>query len=200
MRRQAALLAVVASLSGCSFFKTEVGTPVPEAPPPYVVGATSMAEVLRDLGPPFELTATPGGVAFLYQEATARETQIGVGGGVFSGIAYLSLFKLVYAFGSADRRALLLAFDQDGVLSAQAHDAWTEDLGTGSAIELIFNAVPLVDTSRLEEEPPAATWPQGLLKALPETLNSGQSLDSGQTGLEQLSTPTRVGQHTLEMR
>ena len=191
---------VALSLSGCSFFKIELGTPVPEAAPPYVVGSTSMGEVLHDLGPPFALTATPDGVAFIYQQAEAVETQIGFGGGALLDSEFLSVLKLVYARGRAERRALLLVFDRNHVLSAWAHDVWTEDLGTGSAVELIFSAVPLVDTSRLEQEPPAAGWSAGLLRSLPETLNDTQNLGSGRSGLEQLSTPTEVGQHTLELR
>lgn len=196
----APFLALAAGLSGCSFFTTELGTPVPETPPRYVVGSTSITEVLNDLGPPFQVTATPGGLAFLYEQVEARETQIGIGGGVFGSFWFLRLIKLVYAWGEADRRVLIVAFDENGRTTAQAHDAWMEDLGTGSAVELIFNAVSLVDTSRLEQDPPAMGWAQGLLRSLPETLNAEQDLGSGQHGVEQLSTPTAVGQHTLELR
>ena len=85
-------------------------------------------------------------------------------------------------------------------MSAQAHNVWTEELGSGSAVQLIVSAVPLIDTSRLEEAPPAMTWPQQLLEDLPVTLNAAQSLETGQGGLEQLATPEAVGQHALEMR
>jgi len=198
--RWVAVAAVVASLPGCSFFKTELGTPVPETAPRFVVGTTTMSDVLLELGPPFELTATPDGIAFLYQQAEAVETQIGFGGGLMFDTEFVGFFKLVYARGRANRRALVLAFDQDRILSAQAHDVWQEDLGSGAAVELIFSVVSLVDTSRLEQEPSPAGWPTSLLETLPETLNARQSLSTGQSGFEQLSTPTSVGQHTLELR
>ena len=58
----------------------------------------------------------------------------------------------------------------------------------------------LVDTSQFEDAIGAHDWGLSLLRPLPQTLNTRQSLDMGIGGLELQATPTKVGQHTLEMR
>jgi hypothetical protein len=187
---------MVAVLGGCSVFEREYGADVPDEAPPFQVGVTSRSEVLEVLGPPIRVAATPGGSAFLYEHVVSDEKQFGVS---LSAID-LDIFKALVARGVADREVLILTFDGADLLDGQAYDRWTERLGTGGSVQFIFAAVPIIDTSRLSEDPPAEIWPTAMLRSLGETLNDPHGLERGDTGLEQLTTPTAVGQHALELR
>ncbi len=195
MRIALALLVAVA-LAGCSSFRHIRGEPLSLDEPTFIVGASTRGDVLDALGPPLRVAAAGDGVAFLHEYVETRETQIGLS----LEAVKLGFLKAVIARGAADRAALVTVFDAAGLLRAVAHDRWDEDLGRGGAVQFLWVALPIADTSALAARPPAAGWPRQLLAELPVGLNRQHDPDGGEAGIEQLATAWRVGQHTLELR
>jgi hypothetical protein len=142
------------------------------------------------------MSALGKGVVFLYEYTLITERQIGV---TFR-YGLLSLIKFSHAKAKADRKTLLLLFDDQGILMSYALQELTEKVGSGIGVSFVYSVVSLVDTSNLEEEPAVFQWGTSLFKPLPETLNVQHSLESGQNGLELKGTTKNVGQHSLEMR
>jgi hypothetical protein len=142
------------------------------------------------------MSALGNGVVFLYEYTLITERQLGV---TFR-YGLLSLIKFSHANAKADRKTLLLLFDDKGILKSYAFQDLTEKLGSGVGASFVYSVVSLVDTSNLEEEPAVFQWGTSLCKPLPEALNIHHSLDSGQHGLELKGTTKNVGQHSLEMR
>jgi hypothetical protein len=184
---------------GCSVLKKEIGVPVDPAEIGLLEGETHYRTVLAQMGPPGKVSALSEGLSFLYEYARTDEKQIGFG---FSelGLPVLRWFKFSAARGRADHQALLLIFDDQGILRSQEFDEYHENLGAGGSLQFFLTVAPLIDSSFLEDEIGPNQWGTALLRPLPQTLNSRQSLDTGHCGLEQDGTPPSVGQHTLEMR
>jgi hypothetical protein len=188
-------------LAGCSVLKKEIDVPVDPEALRFPEQETHYRTVLDRLGPPGKVSALPGGLAFLYEHARTDEKQIGLGLGNLGFFKqFLGWFKLSGGKGIAVRQALLLVFDERGVLAGQRFKEYRENLGSGGALQVFFQVAPLIDSSFLEDEFGPPEWGKSLLRPLPETLNARQSLDTGDHGLEQEGTATTVGQHTLELR
>jgi len=187
----------------CSVLDLEIDAPSHAPGEDFHEGSTDYHTVLAAYGPPSSVSALNGGVAFLYEHLAIRENQFG-----FSldserlGVDYKLLDWTKFAYGKAyaDREALLLIFDADGVLTTERFVSWRDDLGTGFAVQMLVEVAEIVDTSSVKEHWNANDWGGALLRSPPEVLNSGQSLDLGQAGLELRGAPDGVGQHTLEMR
>jgi len=146
-------------------------------------------------------------LAFLYEQVVTVENQLAVSTSSVeylllgaASIEALRLFKLSLAKGKLNRQALVLVFDLDGLLRAKTFGTWRANLGRGFGFNVIFQAVPLVKTAYLRNAPDQHGWGKSLLEPLPITLNAGQSLATGRSGLELRGTSTAVGQHTLELR
>jgi len=188
---------------GCSVLDLEIDAPFHAPAEDFHENLTDYHTVLAAYGPPSSISALNGGAAFLYEHLAIRENQIG-----FSfdserlGLDYKFLDWTKFAYGKAyaDREALLLVFNADGVLTAERFVSWRDDLGTGFAVQMLVEVAEIVDTSSVQEHWDANMWGAALLRSTPEVLNSGQSLDLGQAGLELRGAPDGVGQHTLEMR
>jgi hypothetical protein len=183
-------------LEGCTVIHSRIDSPLQFNKNDFNEGQTQISTVLNDLGPPVKISALGNGVGFLYEDVLITERQIGVSFG--QGIS--SLIKFSYAKAKANRKTLLLLFNDKGILTSYEFQDVTEKVGSGIGVSFLFSIVSLVDTSYLEEEPAAFQWGATLLKPLPETLNGNQSLDSGQNGLELRGTTKDVGQRSLEMR
>jgi len=136
----------------------------------------------------------PGGLAMLYEHIDATEKQIGI------NLEFIGLdwFKAAIGRGTAEQQALLLVFDDQGVLRARDYQAWTEKVGSGFGFQLFFVAMPTVDMKHLWEVPEQFTWGRGALEPLAVTLNAGQSVTRGTQGIEMRGTPSSVGQRTME--
>jgi len=140
------------------------------------------------------MSALPGGFVMLYEFIDAQERQLGINLD-FIGINW---FKIATGRGLADRQALLLVFDEIGVLRAKDYQSWTEPVGKGLALQFLIVAMPTVDTRHLWETSAQHLWGRGALEPLPVTLNTGQSIVTGSHGLEMRGTPRSAGQRTLE--
>ena len=201
-RRQLALLALV--LGGCTILRDELGSHVPWEASLFQEGSTHYRDVMKELGAPLKVARSGDGVAFLYEYVYIKEGQLGLS---YDGerwgtpvIDFADWIKLTFGRASADREALVMTFDRDGILQTERFTAWDQKLGTGFSAQLIVDVGSVVDTSSVRSGIDPNDWGAMMLRPLPQTLNAGQSLDDGRFGLEQRGTPDKVGQRTLEMR
>ena len=193
----AAALLLCAALSvgsGCTVLNRQAGEPIPADLPGLRDGVTTTSEVIRTLGPPARMSPVPGGLVMLYEYIDATEKQFGINL-EFIGFDW---FKAAFGRGTAEQQALLLLFDDAGVLRSQDYQAWTENVGRGFSFQLFFVAMPTVDTKHLWEAPEQFVWGRGALEPLAVTLNAGQSVTRGTQGIEMRGTPDSAGQRTLE--
>jgi hypothetical protein len=189
------LMATVWLLAGCSSFKTEMGRPLPAQKQEFAEGKTRVEAVVHELGPPQQATSLPNGFAFLYEYTRMSEFQLGIS----VNAAFLRWFKFVKAWNRLNQESLVLTFDNEGVLRGSGLGRWDESLGGGSAVQVLFAVISLSDVADILKPADAHSWGQSLLQPLPETLNSPQSLRTGEHGFELRIAPTYAGQHTLEM-
>jgi hypothetical protein len=94
---------------------------------------------------------------------------------------------------------LLLTFDRQHLLTSATHSTWDNQGGGGKAIQPMFSFISVVDVDDITDIMPQHRWGKSLLQPLPGTLNSGSSLDTGKSGLQQRGTPTAAGQGSLGM-
>jgi hypothetical protein len=181
-------------LAGCSSFRTELGRP-PSTKPAFAEGTTRVAAVLHELGPPHQVSRLSSGFAFLYEYSCMREFQLGFN----VNYPVLRYFKFVKAWNGLDQQVLLLTFDDRGVLQSVGAKGWKEDLGGGSAVQILVAVASLSDISELLHPADANSWGSGLLQPVPIALNAGQSVHTGAHGLQQRIAPRYAGQETLEM-
>jgi hypothetical protein len=183
------------AVAGCSSFKTELGQSFPENRASLAEGQTRIETVLDEFGPPNLVSALPEGVAFLYEHSVIGEFQFGIS----FNLPVIRYFKFIKARNHLDQDAVLMTFDEQGVLQGIGSGAWEENLGGGTALQLIVMVVSLSNTSELRRRADAHAWGRWLLQPLPVALNSEQTLRTGANGLQQRIAPRYVGQQTLEM-
>ena len=186
----------VLTLTACTVIRKEMETSLDLSQTTLQERKTHFSSILDQLGPPAKVSVLPNGMVFLYEYVLVTENQIGIG----FDAPILKWLKFAMAAASDDRQALILVFDEQGILQTQRFLEHTEDLGKGGAMQLLISVQPLVDTSHLDDELGPNEWGTSLLRPVPETLNIRQSLNAGTNGVEQKGTPTSAGQHTLEMR
>lgn len=199
MIRSSIAAALVLLSAGCSVLRSSMDRRT--TPPSAVLqaGETHFHAVLNELGPPSRITALPGGFAFLYECLDFRELQLGVSG-PGQALEWLALVKLTLADADLRHQAVLFHFRSDGYLLSVSSLDRREDVGMGGSVQMLFAVAPVVDTSGYEDDSThSVLWGMSLLEPLPRILNAQQSLRTGRSGLELGGTPTRAGQHTLEM-
>lgn len=182
-------------MCGCTTISSRHGVPLPESQLYLKEEAADIGEVIATLGPPSRLSAIPDGVVFLYEFLESTERQIGINLEVIE----LDLLKFSMGHAEARREALVMVFDRDGRLRSRRYAAWEEDVGRGGSFQLLFVALPTVDTRHLRQIPDQHLWGQLALQPLPVTLNAAQGIGSGAHGIEMRGTPSAAGQRTLEM-
>lgn len=186
-------------LAGCTFINEDISTPLNFSEIDLREGHSHYRDALEQLGPPTTVSSYENGVLFLYEYTKTKEIQLGLSVNK-DELPWLSWFKLSLGRGYADRQAILMIFDDQGILRILSFDSWERNLGGGSAIQIFFSVHKVVDTSMYYVSTGPNQWGMTLLRPLPETLNARQSLDTGANGLELTNTPVYAGQHTLEMR
>jgi hypothetical protein len=191
-----ALLAGLACGLGCSSFRTQMGRPLPTGTEQFAEGQSRVEDVARQLGPPSQASQLSPGFVFLYEYSAIREFQLGIS----VNVPILRYFKFVHAWNHLDQQALVLTFDDQGVLRSAGGGRSKESLGGGSAAQPVFVSISLSDVSRILRPADAHDWGESLLKPLPVALNSAQSLRSGEHGVQQRIAPGNAGQQTLEMQ
>jgi len=201
-----ALLALVLYLvlGGCTVLHDDLGEAIPWEASLFKEGETHYRDVLGELGCPLKVSRAGDGVAFVYEHIFIKEGQIGIS---YDGekwgirrVEFLEWFEFVVGRAAADREALVMVFDRDGILQTERFAAWNQKLGSGFSIQFFIDVGSVVDTSAVRSQVDPNNWGAMLLRPLPKTLNTYQSIDDGRFGLELRGTPTGAGQRTLEMR
>jgi hypothetical protein len=186
---------MAALLCGCSSFRTEWGRPIGGRPDDFVEGKTRIATVIQELGPPFQVSALPGGCVFLYEHSVIGEFQIGIS----VDYSFFRYLKFVSARNHLDQDVLVLTFDDHGVLLGRGGKEWRESLGGGGAAQLLFASISLTDPALRLQRSDQLRWGRYDLQPLPVLLNADESLRTGEQGLQQRFVPKFAGQQTLEM-
>jgi len=197
------LVLATALLAGCTVLHEEIGRPIPWEPSSFEEGETHYRAVMKELGAPLRVSRCGDGVAFLYEHLFVKEGQVGIsydGEELGLNIRWLQWLKFTYGKAAADRQALVMTFDVDGILQAERFLDWDQKLGTGFSVEFLVDVGSVVDTSAVRKGVNPNRWGAMVLRPLPQTLNADQSIDDGRFGLEQRGTPRLAGQRTLEMR
>jgi hypothetical protein len=123
------------------------------------------------------------------------EYQLGIG----LNLPVIRWFKFLKAWNNIEQQNLLLTFDNQGMLRSAGSGNWQEGLGGGTGVQFLFMVMSFSDVSKFLHPADAHDWGEMLLQRPPIALNSGQSMRSGQHGLQQRIAPEYAGQHTLEM-
>lgn len=180
-------------LSACSQWRYDLGAPLDTAALP--AENTSLADVLQVLGPPLRISASDDGFVLAWEHWRIHEDSVG-----------FRLGALGADFMSADwgemrikGKFLLLTFNGKHRMTSATLSQWDNQGGSGKAIQPFFGFISVVDVDDLTHAMPQHRWGSSLLQRLPGTLNTGSSLDTGQSGLQQRGTPTAAGQQSLGM-
>ena len=189
------LLCISLLLCGCSVIRQDVGQSL-VVDLKALAAASDYHQVLRMLGPPHKLSRAEHGMVFLYEEVDLVERQLGIS----LATDEIALFKAVIAREMADRQVLLVAFDANGNTQSMGHRKWSDIAAQGGALQFAFVVADVADAGDLNDSPVGHRWGFGLLEGdLPRLLNRQNSLDSGNAGVGQKGTPTKVGQNALEL-
>jgi hypothetical protein len=190
-----ALLFLLCFIAGCSSFRTEMGRPLPAEGKKFAEGKTQVEDVVSELGPPNLASRLPDGFAFLYEYSRISEFQLGLS----LNLPVVHWFKFLKAWNHIDQESLLLTFDDRGVLRGAGSKNWQESLGGGTGVQFLFQVMSFSDVSEFLRPAEPHSWGDTLLQPLPVALNNGQTLRTGEHGLQQRIAPDYAGQHTLEM-
>jgi hypothetical protein len=182
-------------LSGCSRWSFDMGERLDQDLVPQRGNGVTLADVLREFGPPLRISATPSGYVLAWEYWHVEEESLG-----FSlGFAGADLFSFDYGNATTRGDFMVLGFDHQHRLIDSAFKSWESDAGGGQGIQPLFGVVPVVDVDDLTRRLPTHRWGAGSLEDLPVTLNHQNRLDQGQSGIQQRGTSTGVGQRSLEM-
>jgi hypothetical protein len=181
-------------LQGCTQWYYELGRPLLETEFSTAQQDVNLTQVLAQLGPPQRLSAAADGFVLAWEYWQIQETTIG-----FSlGFAGADLLNIDWGNAQTQGEFLVLHFDHQRTLVDASVTRWDRAAGNGQAIQPLFGLMSVVDVDDLTESMPQHRWGAANLEVLSVTLNTGNSTDSGQGGLEQRGTPDCVGQKSLE--
>ena len=195
---RAALLLLL--VTGCTVLREDIGRRIVWDAEQFQEGRTHYRDVMKELGAPLRVSRSGDGVAFLYEHLIVKEGQIGLSYSEELGLnlEFLEPIQFTYGKAAADRQALLMTFDRAGILETERFVAWNQKLGTGFSVQAVVDVGSVVDTSAVRKGVVPNRWGMMLLRSLPQTLNTAQSIDDGRFGLEQRGTPAVAGQRSLE--
>ena len=195
MRLLCALALIIPLLAGCVQVREfEFGQPIAASDEPDPAAGLDIAAVLKQLGPPLRISATPGGYVMAWEYWRIRELKIGLDLGL-AGLDFLSI-DIGRAHTSGD--FLLLSFGRDRRLRAGSFMEWDGGAGGGQGVQAFASIVDVVEVEDLLAPLPAHHWGFNSLERLPVSLNRRSRLDDGQGGLQQRGTPRGAGQAALE--
>src|SRR5262249_52958252 len=118
-----------------------------QVPPPataFVEGQTRVNAVVQELGPPICIGRLPDGCAFLYEYSLITEFQLGIS----VDIPVVHWFKFLKAWNNLHHQALLLTFDNQGVLRSVGTGNFKESLGGGTGVQFLFAVMSFSDSSK----------------------------------------------------
>jgi hypothetical protein len=158
---------------------------------------THFGQVLNQMGPPHKISALPAGFVFLYEYFAPSERLVG-GKIPIEEFEKYNPFKMDVGRGLARRQTLLFFFNQEGRLLQRHQVKEKEALGKGLRLSFLTSYGNLIDTSYIGHGTGPNQWGVSLLKPLKKALNRQQDLDTGLSGVEQIGTPAKMGQRSLE--
>jgi len=196
LARLLAIALLTACFGGCSITEREMGRPLPGGDNFLHPGLGSIADVLREFGPPHRISALDGGYVMAWEHWRITERELGVSLRAF-GLDFLSA-----DWGAARLRGdfLLVFLDDAHRVRGVSFDRWDSHAGGGQGIQPLGSVVPLVDVDDLTDPLPQHLWGAFALRRLPAGLNAASDPASGASGLEQRGTPRGAGQRSLESR
>ncbi|HTO68287.1 MAG TPA: hypothetical protein VMR31_00365 [Myxococcota bacterium] len=122
--RLAAVLACAWLATGCILVRTYLGNELPPAADGGIVlGKTTKADVLRDLGPPDRLVRQYDGDVFVYAYIRRNESTLELEEPVFT---HATLFEYTRVTERSDRMVVL--FDRGGIVTGVGFRRGTEQL------------------------------------------------------------------------
>ncbi len=196
MSRCGLMLLLLAGASGCTIISRQYGAGVPESTA-YEAHQTHYREVLKELGPPTDLSRMNDGMVFLYERSHLTERQLGIN----IDINDVPVLKFVYGKGRVKGETAAMIFDVDGLLLSQSWESWDRSLGSGTSLQMFISVMSVTDTGGYDRSPSVYHWGMDLANSrLPEALNRGSSLETGQNGLQRKGPILGAGQTSLEMR
>ena len=189
------LLLACGQLTGCSQWRYDLGPPLSTADLPDPGNNISLQLALDLLGPPQRMSATDNGYVLAWEHWHIRENSLGLSLGAM-GAKFFSLDG-----GEMQTRGefLLLTFDEQHLLTSSIRSHWDNNGGGGAAIQPFLSLVSLVDVRDLVGHKSQHRWGGSFLQRPSKALNNDSNPDTGQNGLQQLGTPTAIGQQSLEM-
>lgn len=201
-RRSAALslvlwCAVALAAAGCTIQQVTLGAALDPPDVDTVTNGARYGEILAILGPPHKMSALPEGFVFLYEYYAPQGFQAG---GRLPGqdTDFLRWLRADLGVGFARRQTVVLIFDDAGRLTRNHRlQDETEDGGAAASLSILTGAVQLADPVDVGDADGCHQWGASLLQPLGKALNRAQNLDTGQNGVQQIGTTTKVGQQTL---
>jgi len=140
-------------MSGCSFIDSQYGY-VPDAPP---LNPKSYHDVLTHLGAPDTIAVVDNNVALVYHSIKINEPQLGF---AIWGVEWI---KFSIGDAIATHHFRYYSFGREGESIGSVEKSWTNPLGEGSALGVIFAAAETIDQSRFREARDAMLWGKKLL-------------------------------------
>jgi len=120
-----ALVACLWMSSGCVLYRSYIGNELPPAADGGIVlGKTTKAEVLRDLGPPDRLVRQYDGEVFVYEYIRRNESTLQLEEPVFT---HYTVFEYTRVTEKNDR--MVVFFDRSGIVAGVGFRRGTEQLG-----------------------------------------------------------------------
>lgn len=189
-------LAIPFALSGCAHLHKDLGTPLPTAAEVALEPSGHYSDFLRAYGPPAKISALPSGFVFLYEHVQIDERQYGL---ILPG-PIAKYFKIVWATSLATTDVAVFLFDQQGHLSGSGYRTFENDPGGGFGLTLFFKIKSLTDIDEYtHSQEGILEWGMAKFRPIPLALNTAQSLDTGDKGLDVLRVDGMAGQRALEL-
>ncbi len=186
-------LPLIVLLTGCSQWRTNLGTPLTVASAPGQ--GTSLQSVLDNLGPPLYLASTPLGYVMAWEYRSVSKNKLGLSLG-FLGADFL---QADWGLMTTSGQYLVLGFDRDHTLQVHAWEAWDKSGGRGQGVQPFAEIIPVVRSEDLVDYLPQHRWGAQMLRELPVGLNRGSDPNTGENGLQRRGAPKNTGQRALEM-
>ena len=185
--------------AGCTVQQLAMGPMLDPADVAMDAQSVHFGELLNQLGPPHKISALPGGFVFLYEYYAPRGLQAG-GRLPVQEADFLQWVRVDLGAGAARRQTLVLLFDDTGrlILQKRLQDE-EEDRGAGASLSFLLKSGTMSDTVDIGSAADPNQWGASLLMPLGKALNREQNLGTGQSGVEQVGTTTKVGQQALEL-
>lgn len=188
------LLLLALCLSGCTQWQWQLGEPVADFDTHKAVQGMALRQVLDQLGPPQQVSATSNGYIMAWEYWQITEDSVGISLGLL-GADFLN-----FDWGEmrTEGEYLLISFDESHRVSSANLSAWNGEAGSGMAVQPLASVLSVVESDDLRAALPQHRWGSSLLQRLPSGLNRQSNLEESHNGLQRRGTTGALGQHSLD--